>query len=415
MRTQCIDEVSDEKIILADVPDNYEMESSSSIEEITIIRKGNRDRGKDRGQLLSHFSQPEVTWNSQLPCGKKLDLDIPPKPAVKANVELKNYGLSLQEPPKAVESSEIEERTLRECCVTPLKIMMKPAEAIYVSRNPPPNQIQQNIKSFAISDEKMNGYQRAAIMSELNNEEKTKFKDLEKAVAEQGYQCQPIDLVQYLIVSHLKITESLTRIKKWAEEIRKWKGDQVPVSSTIEYFREHPEWNSIGGYDNDGRRIYVVHFGSVTPNEILSDFSTYCKSVNLLWDALTINVSEVQAGLCLICDFQNFGTSNWSLTLLLRVLGLMGEKYPLRLRKIYFLDQPMYFLIISKIVMTFLPKWFKQRIKLISREKLKESIPKDSLPIRLGGNSKEAADLDSWVVRRLEVRYGSSWSKQYDK
>merc|ERR550534_1805662 len=245
---------------------------------------------------------------------------------------------------------------------------------------PAPTQIQQDIKSFTISDEKMDCYQRTVIMNGLTKEEKAKFEDLEKAVAKHGYKLQPIDLVQYLIVSHLKIAESLDRIKKWKGELEKWGGDEVPVSSALEYMRENPEWNSIGGYDNDGRRIYVLHFGSIVPHEIIRDFAVYCKSVNVFWDALTVNVPEVQAGLCFICDFQNFGTSNWSLTLLLRVLGLMGNKYPLRLRRIYFLDQPAYFVIISKIVMAFLPSWFKKRIKLITREQLKELIPKDSLP-----------------------------------
>jgi len=418
MRRQYIDEDGDEKISLANVLDNYEVESSPSVQEITIIRKGNRDRGKDHLQLQSHFSQPKNTENSQISSAfysQNPDLVIPPKPGATADEELKNYELSLQELPKAVDSSEIEESTLRDCCITPIKIMMKPGTANSFSRNTALKQHQHDMKAFVISDEKMDGYQRAAIISKLDIEEKASFKDLEKAVAKRGYKCQPIDLVQYLIVSHLKIPECLTRLQKWEEELKKWKGDEVPVSSSIEYIREHPEWNSIGGLDSEGRRVYVIHFGSVIPNEILNSFPRYCKSVNVLWDSLTINVPEVQAGLCFICDFQNFGTSNWSVSLLLRVLGLMGDKYPLRLRRIYFLDQPMYFLIISKIVMTFLPKWFKQRIKLTSREKLKEIIPEDSLPIRVGGNNKEAADLSSWVVRRLEVRYGSSWRKQYDK
>jgi len=401
MRTQIIKEIGDEKIYPANVPDNDKADSCTNMEDVKIISSENREHAKDHMQLFSH--------------GPQLKVKEKPKPEVNTDEELKNYELSSKGPP-SVESSEKDESTLRDCCIAPIKIMMKTDAAKSFSRSlPAPTQFQHAIKSFTISDEKMDCYKRTAIINELNNEEKPKFEELEKAVVEHGYKCQPIDLVQYLIVSHLEIPECLTRMKKWREELKKWGGDEVSVSSTIQYFRDNPEWNSIGGYDNDGRRVYVVHFSTVVPNEIMENFQKYSKHVNLLWDALTINVPEIQAGLCLICDFQNFGSSNWSLTLLLRCLGLVSDKYPLRLRRIYFLDQPMYFLIIVKIVMTFLPKKFKDRIKLTTREKLTEIIPKDSLPIRVGGTNKEAADLTSWIVKRLEGRYGSSWSKQYEK
>jgi len=400
MRTQYIKDTTDEKIHLANVAGNYKADPCTNMSEVKIIRNENRECAKDHMQLVSR--------------GQQLEEKETPKPEVNTDEEVKNKGLSLKEVPR-VKSSKTEEIP-KDCCITPIKIMMKADAAKSFSRSlPAPNQLQHAIKSFTISDEKMDGYQRAEIVNELNNEEKAKFEDLEKAVAEHGYKCQPIDLVQYLIVSHLEIPESLTRMKKWGEELKKWGGDKVSVSSTMEYFRGYPDWNSIGGYDNDGRRVYVVHFSTVFPHEVMGNFQAYSKSVNLLWDALTINVSEIRAGLCLICDFQNFGSANWSLTCLLRVLGLMSDKYPLRLRRIYFLDQPTYFLIISKIVMTFLPKWFKSRIKLITREQLTETVPKDSLPTRVGGTNEEAADLTSWMAKRLEGRYGSSWSKQYEK
>jgi len=401
MRTQYIEDIGDEKIFLANVPDNYGVNPCTNIGDVKIIRNENCELAKDHVQLCAHVSQ--------------LKMKETPKPEVNTDRKLKDYELSLKELPK-VESSELEESTPKDCCTTPIKTMMITDAAKSLSRKlRSPNQLKHAIQAFTISDEKMDCYQRTTIVNKLNNEEKAKFEYLEKAVAEHGYKCQPIDLVQYLIVSHLEIPESLTRMKKWREELKKWGGDEVSVSSALEYLRGYPKYNSIGGYDNDGRRVYVVHFGDILPNDIIDNFPAYSKAVNLLWDALTINVPEVQAGLCLICDFHNFGTSNWSLTLFLRVLGLMGDKYPLRLRRIYFLDQPMYFLIIAKIVMTFLPKWVKERIKLITREKLTEIIPKDSLPTRLGGIHKEAADLTSWMVKRLEGRYGSFWSKEYDK
>jgi len=258
------------------------------------------------------------------------------------------------------------------------------------------------------------GERRILILESLNQEEKEKFIILEKAVAHRCLIEQPIDLAQYLIVSHLEIAESLARIMKWRKVMRKWKGDQVTASSAFDYMRAHPEYTSIGGCDRDGRRVYVIHFGSVLAKDILNDFSRYCKCVKLLWDATTINVAEVKAGLCFIGDFKNFGTSNWSLTLLLRVLGLIRDKYPIRLRRLYFVNQPTYFMVISKIVMSVLPKKLRDRVKFISREGLSKIVPKASLPPRLGGTYKEADDLPSWVVKRLKSRHGTVWSRIYE-
>jgi len=277
-----------------------------------------------------------------------------------------------------------------------------------------PQPLPSDMISSKNSEEKIVDNQRILILDSLNQEEKEKFEILEKAVADNCLNEQPIDIAQYLIVSHLEIKESLTRIRKWRKEMRKWKGDQITVSSALDYMRAYPEYTSIGGYDLDGRRVYVLHFGSVIAKDILNDFSRYCKCVKLLWDATTINVNEVKAGLCFVCDFENFGTPSWSLTLFRRVLGLISNRYPIRLRRIYFVDQPAYFLVITKIVMAFLPKKFKDRIQVVSREDLSKIIPKDSLPLRVGGTSKEAADLSSWVVKRLENRHGKFWSRLYE-
>jgi len=362
------------------------------------------------GGAPSYISKPQVKEHSQrssAPQGRSFNSCFQLKPEINCDKNLKNH--ELKEAGHIVSSETDESR--------PIKIILKKSGAVksFSKESIAHNQVQNNIKMFTISDEKIDCYQRGIIFNSLNSEEKTKFKVLEKAVAEHGYKYQPIDLAQYLIVSHLEIPESLRRMKKWGEKKTEWKVDDVPVSRGIQYLKDYPLWISIGGYDKEGRRIYVIHFGNIIPSDITNNFATYVKSMNLLWDALTISVPEVKDGLCVICDFQDFGVSNWSLTVLRRFLELTVEKYPVRIRRIYFLDQPTYFFIISKIVMTCLPKKFKERLKLISREELKEIIPESSLPPRVGGTSKVMSDLFSWIVKRLESRRGSSWVAHYDK
>merc|ERR1719320_893825 len=85
-----------------------------------------------------------------------------------------------------------------------------------------PTPPQSVMTSLMISDEKLEDQQRTTVLHSLNQQEKAKFIILEKAVANHCLYQQPIDLAQYLIVSHLEIPESLSRIKKWREIMRKW-------------------------------------------------------------------------------------------------------------------------------------------------------------------------------------------------
>lgn len=254
---------------------------------------------------------------------------------------------------------------------------------------------------------------RMEILDALSEDEKSKFIILEDAVAKEGLSYQPIDIAQFLLVSHCNIPECMSRMKKWRGVMKEWEGDKVLLRSGLAYISENNDIWSIGGYDREGRRVWAVNFGNVPTKAVLEDFPRFCKCSNLLWDALTVNVSEVRAGLALICDFRGFGSANFSLKLFVRFIQMIAEKYPLRARRIYLIDPPVYFWIISKFVVMFLPKKFQERLQYVSNEDLMKIIPRASLPPTLGGVFKEATDAASWTVKRLKQRHGDSWANRY--
>jgi len=381
----------------AKTPSNHEIDLSAKIAGIKTHRVIEQD-------LPNDTSHPSAINKHKSLCSYAI-----PDMLAKVEDELKNYKGPLLEPDHVKSNVKYslasEVKTSEQIPDVPNSLSIEPFA---------PCQQQDEKFSLTISVEKSERQRRTAILDSLNEEEKVKFRILEEAIVKHGWNYQPIDIAQFLIVSHLKVTESLTRIRKWREVMKTWEGDTVSVFSAFQYIKAHPEYTSIGGYDPDGRRVYVIHFGSMPANDVLDDYSTFCKCFNLLWDATTTNVAEIRAGLCFICDLKNFGTSNWSIKLLLRLLQFINEKYPIRLRRIYLIDQSVFFQIIGKIVLTFLPKWLKDRIKFLKCESLQDIIPKDSLPPRVGGTYKDADDLASWVVKRLENRHGISWSRHYD-
>lgn len=263
-----------------------------------------------------------------------------------------------------------------------------------------------------INKEWLEWQRRRSILDSLSRDEKEKFAILEEAVAKEGFSYQPIDLAQFFIVSHGDIPTCLSRMKKWRGALSEWHVDKVLVRDALAYWTSY-DFLSVGGYDSGGRRVYVTHWGNVPVNAVLDDYSRHVKSLHLFWDALTVNVSEIRAGITFVGDFRGFGPSNWSLKLFVRMMQMTSDMYPVRTRRIYLIDPPSYFWIISKFVMMFLPKKFKDRLQWTSCEELKKIIPRSSLPNTVGGTFKEATNMSSWIVKRLKLRHGELWASKY--
>jgi len=255
---------------------------------------------------------------------------------------------------------------------------------------------------------------RKIVYDALSDEEKEKFTKLEVDAGKHGYSYQAVDIAQFLIVSHLDLNECLTRMEKWRAMLREHLADKVSVAQCLTFQRETDFMSAVGGCDPEGRRIYVINFGLVTSNSVLAEFPVYAKTMNLLWDALAINVDEIRAGVCFIGNFEGFGAKNWSLKLFIRFMKMWQDKYPVRVRRIYMVNTPVYFWAIAKFVMTFTSRKFQDRFKFLNEEELSKIVPKFSLPPCVGGTFDKVKEIVPWMVERLEERSGDSWASMYE-
>jgi len=255
--------------------------------------------------------------------------------------------------------------------------------------------------------------QQRIIMNELSKSERAKFKKLEKYVAKYGYPYRAIEIAQFLIVSHEDLKESESRMKRWRDLLKEHKADKVEIGQSLEFLRVFSNLSGIGGYEQEGRRIYCLNFGIIPVQSVLAQFPVFSKAMNILWDSLAINITEIRAGVCFVGNFEGFSAGNWSLKLFMRFMQMWQDKYPVRVRRLYLVDTPVYFWVVAKVVMSFTSKKFKERFKFVSREELVKVLPLASLPTCLGGSFDEDLQFVPWIVNRLQQRSGRDWVSLY--
>jgi len=273
--------------------------------------------------------------------------------------------------------------------------------------------IQREDEKYSVEIMNQSLAKRRNILRELNEEEKIKFMKIESDVAKLGLPQQAIDIIQFLIVSHWDLPECLDRMKRLKIMEKDYKIDTVTLADGITQMRERTEMFRIGGYDPDGRRVVVVNFGKLPAARLSEEFPAFCKMMKLLFDAVFVTLLEIEAGIAFVGDFEGYGTSNWSLKLFIKFMKIWQYNYPIRVRRIYFVNTPTFFWVIAQFVMAFTPKKFKERFRFLSIEDLYKVIPRTSLPDYLGGTYEETKIIVGWVQQRLEQRYGQDWKIHY--
>jgi len=255
---------------------------------------------------------------------------------------------------------------------------------------------------------------RTNVLRALSNEEKVNFMKLEAAVAKLGFPYDSLTLAQFFIVSHGDVGESLDRMKSLQNMRKEYKIDKVNVADTLFMLEECTALHSIGGFDSEGRRVYLVNFGKVNMQRTTEKFPAFSKANLMLWDSLFLTIPEIRGGMSIIGDFTGYGAANWSLKIFIKFMKMWQYNYPVRVRRIYIINTPLFFWAIARFVMTFTAKKFQERFRFVSNEELLELIPRASLPPALGGTYEETKDVTDWIYGRLQQRHGIDWQKHYD-
>jgi len=241
-------------------------------------------------------------------------------------------------------------------------------------------------------------------LDKLSEAERTKLVALQKSVTRNAYPYSTADVVQFLIVSDLDITKSLTRMDKWQGILKKYKADKVEFKQALGFLSKYGQLLGIGGLDEAGRRVHTLNLSKVPAKIFMENFHLLMKVLNIIWDTLTVNVAEIRAGICMICNFKDFGNSNWSIELCNRFQQMLKDRYPLTIHHIYLVDTTLF----TWGILTFaMPPTLKELVQYVSRDELTKIIPKDVLPACLGGNFDKEIELIPWIVKRLEEREGN--------
>lgn len=112
---------------------------------------------------------------------------------------------------------------------------------------------------------------------------------------------------------------------------------------------------------------------------------------------VALQSSETQkSGLVFIYDMSSSKYSNFDYDLSQKILTLLKGCYPAKLKKVLIVTAPLWFKAPFKILRLFVREKLRDRVFTVSVPQLSLHIPRDSLPVRLGGNLE--IDHTSWLL-----------------
>lgn len=132
-------------------------------------------------------------------------------------------------------------------------------------------------------------------------------------------------------------------------------------------FVENDVVNVLTNLDQDGRRVLIVHCGSIWDTKKVSADQLF-RIFYLIHLAALVEESSQVRGVVVIMDFDGLGMSqvralspSWSK----RLLTFIQEAMPLRLKQVHMVNQPFIFKLVWALFQPFVQKKLSQRVKLL--------------------------------------------------
>ncbi|XP_025405414.1 tyrosine-protein phosphatase non-receptor type 9 isoform X2 [Sipha flava] len=143
----------------------------------------------------------------------------------------------------------------------------------------------------------------------------------------------------------------------------------------------------------------------------LSSRQTTLQGIVYQLDIALENVKTQRCGLVFIYDMSDSKYSNFDYELSQKILTLLKGGYPAKLKKVLIVTAPLWFKAPFKILRLFVQEKLRDRVFTISLPQLIQHIPKESLPIHLGGTVN--VEHSKWLAYCLNYmtnsdKYGSS-------
>uniref|UniRef100_A0A182Z375 Tyrosine-protein phosphatase non-receptor type 9 n=3 Tax=Biomphalaria glabrata TaxID=6526 RepID=A0A182Z375_BIOGL len=140
------------------------------------------------------------------------------------------------------------------------------------------------------------------------------------------------------------------------------------------------------GRDNTGAAVALfsarLHYPPQTTHQVV------LKSLIYQLDAALESVETQRNGLVFIYDMTESKYANFDYDLSIKILNLLKGAYPARLKRVLIVTAPLWFKAPFKILRLFVQEKLRKRVFIISASELNVYIPKETLPIQLGGSQE---------------------------
>ncbi|XP_055303453.1 tyrosine-protein phosphatase non-receptor type 9 isoform X2 [Sitodiplosis mosellana] len=156
-----------------------------------------------------------------------------------------------------------------------------------------------------------------------------------------------------------------------------------PMSDPLRTELETGKFTILPGRDATGAAIALFTANLHNPKDVTH--RTTLQGVIFQLDAALQSVDTQKAGLVFIYDMSASKYSNFDYELSQRILNLLKGGYPARLKKVLIVTAPLWFKAPFKILRLFVREKLRERVFTVSIPQLSLHVPRDSLPVHLGG------------------------------
>ncbi|KAG4065964.1 hypothetical protein HA402_006682 [Bradysia odoriphaga] len=159
-----------------------------------------------------------------------------------------------------------------------------------------------------------------------------------------------------------------------------------PMSDPLRTELETGKFTILPGRDVSGAAIAL--FSANLHSPLAVTHKTTLQGVVYQLDIALQNVETQSKGLIFIYDMSSSKYSNFDYDLSQKILTLLKGGYPARLKKVLIVSSPLWFKAPFKILRLFVREKLRERVFTVSVPQLSLHVPRESLPIHLGGSLK---------------------------
>uniref|UniRef100_A0A3F2YVZ2 Tyrosine-protein phosphatase non-receptor type 9 n=2 Tax=Anopheles dirus TaxID=7168 RepID=A0A3F2YVZ2_9DIPT len=167
-----------------------------------------------------------------------------------------------------------------------------------------------------------------------------------------------------------------------------------PLTEPLRAELETGKFTILPGRDSSGAAIALFTANLHYPMTVTH--KTTLQGVVYQLDVALQSAETQKAGLIFIYDMSTSKYSNFDYDLSQKILTLLKGGYPARLKKVLIVTAPLWFKAPFKILRLFVREKLRERVFTVSIPQLSLHVPRDSLPIRLGGTLE--VDHSSWLL-----------------